>query len=58
MRDTEFIIMGAKWNVFDWTVFCIVIAIIIVAVLIGLIMCCLIGSNAEKEKADAEEKIR
>ena len=58
MKDTEFMIMGAKWNVLDWTCLCIVIAIIIVAILIGLIMCCLIGSNAEKEKADAEEKIR
>ena len=58
MAETEFMVMGAKWNVFDWTVFCIVIAVILVAILIGLIMCCLIGSNAENEKSEAEEKIR
>ena len=57
MAETEFIVMGAKWNVFDWTIFCIIIAVILVAVLIGLIMCCLIGSNAEAEKLEAEEKV-
>ena len=57
MSETEFIVFGTKWNVFDWTVFCIVIAVILVAVLIGLIMCCLIGSNEESEKKDAEERI-
>ena len=56
MRETEFMIMGAKWNVFDWTLFCIVLAVIIVAILIGLIMCCLIGSTAEKELQEAKEK--
>ena len=58
MSETEFIVFGTKWNVWDWTIFCIIIAVILVAILIGLIMCCLIGSNAESEKKEAEERIQ
>ena len=55
MNNTQFVVNGVVWNVWDWTIFVFLIAFIVVAALLAFLFCLCCAPTKYEEEDEAVE---